>query len=273
MALAFDVERRSAKIQTWQLVSPPPPVPQSPSQCREKWVARHLAAKHAILNDSPQELAVARLLVLALVDSVELSKMFSKKSVAPERYFKPCCEMERSARCGRAAAARGQFPMLRLRPSMILLLSVRGHLLWACLQGRLLEVKRGLERGFCNKPVPQVSWLSEELCRRAAHHPASDQDQTRILDDDLCSRTLRVVEFHSIEVIEAGSRLKVEASRDRAREGVAVMGSKKAAHAYLKAWKLTTCQLCGERVAANAKHCLIPMLRYKCGRTKENLAT
>ena len=52
--------------------------------------------------------------------------------------------------------------------------------------------------------------------------PATDQDPTRILHDDFWSRRLLVVEFVSIEVItgmvlEAGSRLKIEASHSRAR--------------------------------------------------------
>ena len=52
--------------------------------------------------------------------------------------------------------------------------------------------------------------------------PAADQDPTRILHDDLWSRRLRGIEFVSVEVItgmvlEAWSRMKFEASRDRAR--------------------------------------------------------
>ena len=77
--------------------------------------------------------------------------------------------------------------------------------------------------------------------------PVSDRDPTRILHDDLWSRGLRGLEFFSSEVItgmvlEAGSRMKFEASRDRARVNAkirtwafeAVVASKKAAHAFLK---------------------------------------
>ena len=61
VAIAFDVVRKPAKIQTWQLVTLPLLVPQAQSQCREKWLARHRAAEHAVPNNSPQEVAVARL--------------------------------------------------------------------------------------------------------------------------------------------------------------------------------------------------------------------
>ena len=75
LANAFDVVRKPANIQT-QLDTPPPLVPQSPSQCREKWVAQHRAAVHAIPNDSPQEMVVSGLRGSALSDSVVLSLCF-----------------------------------------------------------------------------------------------------------------------------------------------------------------------------------------------------
>ena len=40
VAIAFDVMRKPSKNQTWQLVTPPPLVPQAPFQCREKWLER-----------------------------------------------------------------------------------------------------------------------------------------------------------------------------------------------------------------------------------------
>ena len=89
--------------------------------------------------------------------------------------------------------------------------------------------------------------LSKKCAGELPTVPASDQDPTRILHDDLWSRKLRVVEFVRTDVItgmvlEAGSRMKIEASRGPARVNArvrkwaleAVMGSKKAARAYLK---------------------------------------
>ena len=100
------------------------------------------------------EAAVSRLPGLALGDSLELSQQFSK-SVASERYLKSECELEGSARCGREAAARGQLPMFRLKPTPLKRVDDSafegpGRLFWACVQGRLSEVKRGMERGLCN---------------------------------------------------------------------------------------------------------------------------
>ena len=105
-----------------------------------------------------------------------------------------------------------------------------------------------MERGKCH--CGQFRKSVDFLKKRAGELPTipvSEQDPTRILHDDLWSRRLRGVEFVSIEVItgmvlEAGSRMKFEASRDRARVNAevrkwaleAVMGSKKAAHAHLK---------------------------------------
>ena len=105
-----------------------------------------------------------------------------------------------------------------------------------------------MERGKCNcgqsrKSVDFLKKCAGEL----PAIPASDHHPTRIVHDDLWSRRLRGVELVSTEVItgmvlEAGSRMKFEASQDRARVNVkvrkwalgAVMGAKKAAHAYLK---------------------------------------
>ena len=109
-------------------------------------------------------------------------------------------------------------------------------------------MKRCKERGKCN--CGQFRKFVEFLRKCAGELPTihvSDQDPTRILHDDLLSRRFLGVEFVSIEVItgtvlEAGSRMKFEASRDRARVNAkvskwaleAVMGSKKVAHAHLK---------------------------------------
>ena len=119
VAIAFDVVRKPAKIQTWQVVTPLPLVPQSSPLCREKWMARHRAAEHVNPNDPPQDEVVTGLLGPALGDSVELSQLFSKWSVASERHPKSECEMEGSARCGRAAAARGQLAIFCLKPIIL----------------------------------------------------------------------------------------------------------------------------------------------------------
>ena len=118
-----------------------------------------------------------------------------------------------------------------------------------------------MERGQCNTGQfrKSVDFLRSCAGERPTI-PVSDQDPTRIMHDDLWSRRLRGVEFVSVEaievmVLEAGSRMKIEASRDRARVNAkvrkwaleAVMGSKKAAHACLKGLEtLNTPALLGE---------------------------
>ena len=114
--------------------------------------------------------------------------------------------------------------------------------------GKLLEVNQCRERGKCTcghfrKSVHCLKKCAGEL----PTVPASDQDPTRLLHDDLGSRRPLGVALVSVKVItgmvlSAGSRMKTEASRDRARVDAtvrkwaleAVMDSKKAAHAYLK---------------------------------------
>ena len=79
-----------------------------------------------------------------------------------------------------------------------------------------------MERGQCNtgqfrKSVDFLRSCAGELLTI----PVSDQDPTRILHDDLWSGRLRGVEYVGVEeitdmVLEARSRMKIEASRDRA---------------------------------------------------------
>ena len=79
------------------------------------------------------------------------SKIQSRLLVSPFRYRVAQSALPRnspqeasvaqSARCRRLVAARGQLPVFRLRQT---------HLKRICVQGRLLEVKRYMERGKCN---------------------------------------------------------------------------------------------------------------------------
>ena len=132
-------------------------------------------------------MAVSGLLGSALGDSMELPHKFSKWSVASERHFKSVCEMEGSARCGRAAAVRAQLPVVRVRPIPLkrvdeIASEGQGHLFWACVRGRLLEVKRGLERGHRN--TGQFRKFVDFLRKCAGELPtipASDQDPSRHL--------------------------------------------------------------------------------------------
>ena len=187
---AFDVVRKPSTTQTWLLVTLLPLVPQAPSQCQEKWLDWHRAAENVVPNNSPQEVAVASLLGPALGDFFELRHLFSKWSVASERYLKSECELEGSVRRGWAAAARGQSPIFRLKLVPLNLVDEsasegQGHLFWAFVQGGLLEVKRAMERGFCNTGQfrKSVDFL-KECAGEVPSIPASDQDPTRILHED-----------------------------------------------------------------------------------------
>ena len=84
VAIAFDVMR--------QLVPLSLMIPQAPSHCLEEWLKRFLGGKKRLWLVCP-----------ALGDSLKLSQHKSE------------CELEGSARCGRAAAARGKLPMFRLK--------------------------------------------------------------------------------------------------------------------------------------------------------------
>ena len=178
------------------------------------WLKRDRAEENVVPSNSPKEAAVARPPGQALADSFELSHLFSEWLVASERYVETECELEGSARRGRAVAARGRLPLFRLKSIPLV-------------QGRLLEVKRFRERGPRN--TGQFRKSVDFLKKCAGELPtilASDQDPTRILH----SRRLRSVDFVSIEVNtgmvhEAGSRLKIEASRDRARVLCEKLGS------------------------------------------------
>ena len=140
---------KSSKIRTWQLVSP--------SHSRVEWLKSLRLAENAVPSNSPQEAAVASLLGPALGDSLELSQLFSKWSVASERYLKSECQLEGSVRRaeGRGGGARDErpapnFPLEALKRVDEFASEGQGHLFWACVQGRLLEVKRCMERGTRN---------------------------------------------------------------------------------------------------------------------------
>ena len=102
-------------------------------------------------------------------------------SLASERYRKSECQLEGSARCGRVVATRG-----------------RVICSWACVPGRLLEVKGRVERGkcICGQFRTSVDFLKK--CAGELPIPVSDQDPTRILHDTLWSRRLRGVGFVSV---------------------------------------------------------------------------
>ena len=145
--------RKPSTIRTRQLVSPQPLVPQTPSHCWEKWLKRYWEAESRVPNNSPQEAAVASLLVPALGDSLELSNLFSMWSVASERYLKTECGFFFG--CAKRGRAAGQLPIFHLKTIHLNRVDEsasegQGHLFWACVQDRLLEVTRDRERGLCN---------------------------------------------------------------------------------------------------------------------------
>ena len=88
---------------------------------------------NVVPSNSPHEAAVSCLLGLALGDSLELSQQFSKWSVASKRYLKSECQLK---------DPRGAGGWWRREARS----SSQGHLFWACVKGRLLDVKRGQER-------------------------------------------------------------------------------------------------------------------------------
>ena len=193
----------------------------------------------------------------ALGDSLDLSQCISPSSRWPpslrERWEGPF-KLRESGGC--AAFRLGPIHLQRVDGSAS---EGQGHLFWVCVQGKLLEVKCRKERAKCNYGQFRKSVEFLKCAAELPTIPVSDQVPTRILHDDLWCRTLRGVEFVSVEVItgtvqEAGSRMKSEASRDRARVNAKVrkwslarLGSKKAAHAYLKGSKtVNTPALLGE---------------------------
>ena len=156
-------------------------------------------------------MAVAILPGPALGDSLELPHLFSKWSVASERYNKSEWDLEGSAGRGRAATARGQVRIFRLKPLTLKRVDEsasrgQGHLFLACVQGRLLEVIRGMERGLCNTGQFRkfVDFLKTCASCLPSPHP------TRTLPGFCMTTCGLAVEFVSIEVItgmvlEAGS--------------------------------------------------------------------
>ena len=140
----FDVVHNPANIQTWQLITPPPLVPQEPSHCHESWLTQHRAAKHVIRVGSSLEKAVSGMLGSALDNSIELSHMFSKWSVASQCYLKSKCDMEGSARCGRSTVTPG-FKSIMARPSHCLITEFKKEQL-AILSTVMPQSRRKLRR-------------------------------------------------------------------------------------------------------------------------------
>ena len=92
------------------------------------------------------------------------------------------------------ATARGQLRVFRLKRIHLKRVDDfasegQGQLFWACVQGRLLEIKRGMERGPCNTSQfrESVDFL-RKCARELPTIPASDQDPTRIQHDDQAQR-------------------------------------------------------------------------------------
>ena len=228
VAITCDVLRNLSKIHSRQLVSPSPLAAVAPSQCNVERLKRHRVAQSALPSNSPQEASVAHLLGPALSESVALSQLFSKLSVASQRYLKSECEVEMSVICDRVAAARGQLPVFRLRPIHLKRVDehAAGQVTFSGLVCRADCWRWSDAWNVANAMlVSSVNLLISSRNVRAScpRFPVSDQDPTRILHDDLWSRRLRGVEFVSFEVItgvvlEAGARMKFEAS-PRSREG------------------------------------------------------
>ena len=181
VAIAFDVVCKLSQIQSWQLVSPSPLTPVALSQRSEEWFKRYRVAQSALPSNSPQEAAVAR-----------WSMRWATSSNYPSISLSGCCGLGAlppvRVRGGRVremrpgGTARGQFPNFRLRTIHFKRVDEsapegQGHLFWACVQGRLLEVKRCVERGKCNcgqfrKSVDFLKKCAGEL----PTIPISDQD-------------------------------------------------------------------------------------------------
>ena len=166
VAEAFKVSDMAARLTS-------PLTPQAPTLCREEWLKRCRVAQSPMASNSPQEVAVARLLGPALGDALKHSQMFSKWSVASERYFKSESQLEGSARRGRVVATRAQLPNFRLKP--ILLQRVDDFASEG--QGRLFWVvcRAGLERRLCE--TGQFRKFVDSHDPRCG--PASDQDSAR----------------------------------------------------------------------------------------------
>ena len=140
--VAIALLRRPSKILSRQLVSPSPLTPVAPCQCKEEWLKRYRVAQSALPRNSPQEASVAYLLRPAVSDSLAPNGRWPRSATSS-----PCARWKGPRDAVGVAVVRGQLPVFHLRPIHLKRVDEhaaewQGHLFKACVQGRLLEVKR-----------------------------------------------------------------------------------------------------------------------------------
>ena len=182
VAIAFGVLRKPSKIRTWQLVSPSPLTTQAPSHSQVELLKglewRRMPFPATCRKKRPSQACLGQRWATPL----SYPSCFPSGRRLVSGTSSSNVNWRGSARHGRVVAMRGQLQIFRLKPTHLkkvdeVVSEGQGHMFWACVRGRPLEVERCRERGKCNcdqfrKSVGDLKMCAGEL----PTIPVSDQD-------------------------------------------------------------------------------------------------